>query len=397
MNSKPGQSGTGDAAGSVRVDLAERSYDVLVGPALLSRVGGLARSRCRAGAARAFIVIDDNIPAAMVERAAAALEGAGFRTSRAAVRASESGKSLETVQKLLVSFAATRHERWDPVIALGGGIVGDVTGFAAGIYRRGVPFIQCPTTLLSMVDASVGGKTGANLEVDGALKKNLVGVFHQPIGVLADLDTLGSLPDRELRAGLAECVKHAMISADFGDPGLWRWTLDHAEALLARDPARLTELVVRNVGVKARVVAGDEREETEGGGRALLNLGHTFGHAIEPMAHLSPDGDPRHAPLLHGEAVALGLVAACATAESIGSSPPGLRGEVESLLARLGLPTRVAGLPADEVTLTAIAHDKKVMSGRLRLVLPRGIGRAEVVAAPPEAAVRTGLSAIRRA
>lgn len=397
MNPTPGQTATPNAAARVRVDLADRSYDVVIAPGLTATLGPVARSRCRAGAGRAFLIVDDNLPAAVADRAAASLESSGFRTARAAVHATEPGKSLATVQSLLEELAATRHERWDPVIALGGGIVGDVAGFTAGIYRRGVPFIQCPTTLLAMVDASVGGKTGANLAADGAIKKNLIGVFHQPLAVLADLDTLASLPDRELRAGLAECVKHALISADFDDPHLWAWMHDRAPALLARDPAALAELVLRNVRIKARVVAGDEREETDEGGRALLNLGHTFGHAIEPMPGLSPGDDPRHSPLLHGEAIALGLVAASAAAESLARAPAGLRTEVESLLTRLGLPTRVARLPADDVILAAMAHDKKAMAGRTRLILPRGNARAEVVTDPDPAAVLAGLAAIRRA
>lgn len=391
-----GSTGPAAATERVRIELRERSYEVEVASGALIRAGSLARARCRPGAARAFMVVDGQVPPGIVDRARASLEAASFVVATETLRAAETEKSLATVERLLTAIAATRHERWDPVLALGGGLVGDVAGFVAGIYRRGVPFIQCPTTLLSMVDASVGGKTGVNLAVEGSVKKNLVGVFHQPVGVLADLDALDSLPPRELGAGFAECVKHALISAEFGDAGLWDWMRASSARLIARDAAALKELVVRNVRVKAAVVAGDEREERDEGGRALLNLGHTFGHAIEPIPHLSPDGDPGHAPLLHGEAVALGLVAASATAEHLPGGPRGLTGHVRALLQKLGLPIQVAGLPPDDRLLAAMAHDKKAMGGRMRLVLPRDGARAAVVPDPNPAAVRAGLAAIRK-
>lgn len=386
---------------TVRVELGERSYNVLIGRAILEQLGLTARARCRPGASRAFLVVDANLPKEPVAHATASLTRAGFATTHAVQHASEPEKSIPSVETLLTQIAETRHERQDVVIALGGGIVGDLAGFVAGIYRRGVPFIQCPTTLLSMVDASVGGKTGANLTLSasgaGSLKKNLIGVFHQPVAVLADLATLDSLADREFRAGLAECVKHGLISADFADPDLFAWMETTAARILARDPAVLKELVHRNVAVKARVVAGDEREEAESaaGGRALLNLGHTFGHALEPIPTLSPDSNPARAPLLHGEAIALGLVAACATAGSLGLCGPDIGERARALLQRFGLPVRVAGLPDDAAILAAMAHDKKVMGGRLRLVLPARLGHAKVVESPDESAIRAGLGAIR--
>ncbi len=278
-------------------------------------------------------------------------------------------------------------------------MVGDLAGFAAATYRRGVPVIQCPTTLLAMVDASVGGKTGVNLDLGTSeapdLKKNAVGAFHQPSLVLADTDSLGSLAPRHLRAGLAECIKHGMIAADAGDPGLLAWIGKNLNGLLGLDRALVTELVTRNVAVKARIVAGDEREENSSGGRAILNLGHTFGHAIETLPGLSPDRNMANAPLLHGEAVALGLVAAAACSAKLGLCPLGLLDQVGDLLTRAGLPTKVAGLPSDEAIITLMGHDKKAMGGAMRLVLPVGGGRAMVVANPAREGVAAGLAAIR--
>jgi 3-dehydroquinate synthetase len=291
-------------------------------------------------------------------------------------------------------------------------VVGDLAGFAAASYRRGVPVIQCPTTLLAMVDASVGGKTGVNLDLGTAeapdLKKNAVGAFHQPSLVLVDTDSLGSLAPRHLRAGLAECIKHGLIAADAGDPGLLEWTGANLERLLGLDQGLVTELVTRNVAVKARIVVGDEREEASSGGRALLNLGHTFGHAIETLARLSfegpgrvyregtgPGGDRRATLLLHGEAVGLGLVAAATCSAKLGLCPMGLVEQVRDLLTRAGLPTTVVGLPSDEAIITLMGHDKKAMGGVMRLVLPVGGGRAKVVANPALGAVVAGLAAIR--
>ncbi|MCA9311220.1 MAG: iron-containing alcohol dehydrogenase, partial [Phycisphaerales bacterium] len=258
------------------VQLAERSYDIVVGAGVLDELG--PRAKALVPGRHAFLVTDHNLPRSTIARARTSLEAAGFRVTEASANATEPEKSLATVERLLEAVGRARLERRDPVIALGGGIVGDVTGFVAASYRRGVPFIQCPTTLLAMVDASVGGKTGVNLVIGGALRKNMVGAFWQPRTVLADIATLASLPERERRAGLAECLKHGLICAAT-DPALFDWTVAHADAIARLDAPALTELVTRNVAVKAAVVAGDEREEASSGGRALLNLGHTFGHA----------------------------------------------------------------------------------------------------------------------
>ncbi|MDX2114695.1 MAG: 3-dehydroquinate synthase family protein [Planctomycetota bacterium] len=373
-----------------------RRYDVHVGPALTDQLGPLARAALDPAASRAFVVADAGLPQTAVDRARRSLHGAGFDVTAECILPREDRKSLDTAQHLLAALAATRHERRDPVIALGGGITGDLAGFVAAIYRRGTPVIQCPTTLLSMVDASVGGKTAVNLHDRAHLRKNLVGVFWQPAAVIADTALLATLPDRQLRAGLAECLKHALISADV-DPSLADDTRADLPRLLRRDDAALQSLVLRNLRVKAHFVSEDEREEKPSaqGGRALLNLGHTFGHAIETVPSLSPDDTPASAPLHHGEAVALGLVAAAHTAAALSLISPDAARQIASDVAAAHLPTRVRGLPADDQILASMHHDKKVQAGRLRLVLPEGPARCRVVEDPPLAAVVAGLAAIR--
>lgn len=374
-----------------------RDYEVLVGHALTDTLADRVRALCPT-AKRAFIVIDAGLPQAAGAAASSALSRRQFGVSSITIRPTEGDKSLDTLERILVALAESRHERRDPVIALGGGIVGDVSGFAAASYRRGVPVVQCPTTLLSMVDASVGGKTGVNLRTsDGSLKKNLVGAFHQPRLVVANVSLLSSLPDRQFRAGLAECVKHALLSSEFGDPSLLGWIEASASAILARDNAILTELVARNVAIKARVVAGDEREEAESaaGGRALLNLGHTFGHAIETLPDLSPTGNAGDAPLHHGEAVALGTIAALDAAARLKLASAALRDRVGALLSRLGLPSKVKALPSGDRMLELMSHDKKVLGGVLRLVLPCDGGTCKVVDNPGRPIVLAAIDSIR--
>jgi 3-dehydroquinate synthetase len=386
----------GAAQARVRVQ-APRPYDVLIAPGLLEGLGEFLREMgLLVPHRRLFLAHDAGLPAEIVETAAVSLHAAGGRLSRSAVEAGESAKTMAGAERLLVEMAASRHERRDCVVALGGGIVGDVAGFAAAIYRRGVPIVQCPTTLLAMVDAAVGGKTAVNLAVEGSLKKNLIGAFHQPRLVIADVSVLRTLPDRQFRCGLAECIKHGMIGVEFGEPALLEWIEAAAPALLARDEAKLVELVSRNVALKAAVVGLDEREEAEDGGRALLNLGHTFGHAVETVEGAIGEGT-RAPGIHHGEAVALGLIAATRCAEESGACPRELKltERVRALIQRCGLPRSAAGLPSDEELLARMAHDKKVMGGILRLVLPTGPGRAALFADPPRQAVLAGLQAIR--
>ncbi|MBY0111693.1 MAG: 3-dehydroquinate synthase [Phycisphaerales bacterium] len=383
---------------TVRVDLGERSYVVAVGSELLEFAGMLVRERLGTKPRRAFVVVDSGVSAADRQRLLAGFASVSLDATVHELRATEHDKSLATIQKLCESMTKARVERTDVVIALGGGIVGDVAGFAASAYRRGVAVVQCPTTLLSMVDASVGGKTGVNLELSGTLKKNMVGAFHQPIGVLADLATLATLDDRTFRAGLAECVKHAMLSAEFGDPDLMAWTQTAAGALAARETAALCELIARNVAIKARVVAGDEREEAEGTtGRALLNLGHTFGHAIEALPDargMRADGTELPGAIHHGEAVALGLRAACALGESLGLDR-GYANSVLALLDQLALPRAAKGLPATDEILARMADDKKSVSGVLRLIVPAAPGRSVIRSDIPAPAVRSAIESIR--
>jgi 3-dehydroquinate synthase len=291
------------------------AYEVVVGMGLLRDAGVLTRDALGPGgerAARALLVHDDSLPRDLVNATAAAFANAALSVIACPVRASESEKSLATIERVAQAAVSGRLERGEPVVALGGGVVGDLAGFAAACYRRGVPVVQCPTTLLSMVDASVGGKTGVNVRAGDSLKKNMVGAFHQPALVLCDVATMQSLPARDFRSGLAECVKHAMIGADFGDAGLLEFTRSTLDDVLGMDAGALVELVSRNVAVKAACVGGDERElpatGAPHGGRMALNAGHTVAHAIETLPGLS-HGEPPLAGLTHGEAVGLGLLA----------------------------------------------------------------------------------------
>jgi len=378
----------------VRVELGARSYDVLIGAGVLNRVAPFLAA-ADPPPMRALLVRDAGVPEAHARALADGLHAAGCAVARSDVHPSERVKTLVTAERLLADAAQAGLDRHDAVVALGGGIVGDLAGFVGATYRRGVRVVQAPTTLLAMVDASVGGKTGVNLALEGGrLLKNFVGAFHQPALVVADVTTLASLGPRVLRCGLAECIKHAMIA---GDRSLLDWTGASLGAALAGDPDVLTELVRRNVAVKARFVAGDERETAADAGRALLNLGHTFAHAIETIHTLSPDpSDPALAPLMHGEAVALGLVGATALAVELGRMSPDERRSALALLERAALPTGVAGLPSSAEVARLMLDDKKTLGGRLRLVVPEGLGRAAVVEGVPTDAVERAIDAIRR-
>ncbi|MDX2018303.1 MAG: 3-dehydroquinate synthase family protein [Planctomycetota bacterium] len=390
----------GRYAGEGQPPVAGPEYDAIVGAGLLGQLGTLVKGVIRAGARRAMIVRDTGVPEELGRAARASLEAAGLTVSAVELAPTEIDKSLASVERVLLALASSRHERWDPVIALGGGIVGDLAGFAAAIYRRGVPVVQCPTTLLSMVDASVGGKTGANLASGASLKKNLIGAFHQPALVVADVQSLRSLPERTLRAGLAECLKHGLLGATLGDAGLEEFTARALPGVLAREPEAMIGLVARNVALKASVVQHDEREEApnQRGGRALLNLGHTFGHAVETLPGLrwtGADGKPRP-NLEHGEAVALGLVAAYECAARLGWVGAERAGAIARQVVAAGLPDRAAGLPVWGTIAGLMGDDKKVSGGVLRLVLPRDEGAGErigVVDVGPALmdAVRAGL------
>lgn len=360
------------APARVRVELAEGGYDVHVGLGLLGGLGGLLGhlGPCR----RVHLFEDARVPMAVRERAAGSIDA---RVTRGEYGLDESTKTLATLERMLQELASAGLERSDLVVVVGGGILGDVAGLAAGLHRRGVGVVQCPTTLLAMVDASVGGKTGVNLpaEVGGerVLLKNAVGVFHQPRLVVADIDALASLPEREFRGGLAECIKHAVIAGKDAAGVLDLATLANRLPMgPATDGRVLASLVGENVGLKASVVAGDERELARGAapGRRALNLGHTFAHAIEGCdgVRVRVDGQPVRPS--HGEAVGLGLIASAWLGEGVGLSPPGMAERIAHVVAQAGLPVRLAEAPGVGALLSAMRQDKKSVGGVLRLVIP---------------------------
>ena len=349
------------------VSLGARSYPIWIGAGVLDDA---ARWRARLRGRHVLVVSNTTVAPLYLARVMRGLDGLQHATFLLAD--GEVHKSFANVGRALEALGALGATRDACVLALGGGVVGDLAGFSAACWMRGIDFMQMPTTLLAMVDSSVGGKTGVNL----AAGKNLAGAFHQPRAVIADIDTLATLPAREYRAGLAEVVKAAAI----GDAAFFQWLEHHAAALVARDAPVLLETITRAVQFKARVV---ERDETEQGERALLNFGHTFGHALETAGH--------YTALLHGEAVAIGMLLAARLSERLGMSGADERLRLQSLLQTLGLPT---GTPrdADAAALLALMQlDKKNTAGRLRLVLWRGIGRAQIVDDVDAAQVRATL------
>jgi 3-dehydroquinate synthase len=353
---------------TIRVDLGDRSYDVRVGPGLIAAAAGeiaplLARPRVA-------VVTDETVAALHLPALREALEAAGIAVAALALPPGEATKGWPHLAQTVEWLLAQKVERRDLVVALGGGVIGDLAGFAAAILRRGVRFVQLPTTLLAQVDSSVGGKTGINT----AQGKNLVGAFHQPALVLADTGVLGTLPDRELRAGYGEVVKYGLL----GDAAFFdRLEGALGAALLAGDPAARAEAVARSVAMKAGIVSRDETEEGE---RALLNLGHTFCHALEKATGYSDR-------LLHGEGVAIGCALAFDLSARLGLCAQEAPSRVRAHLAGLGLKTRLSDIPGDlppaAALLDLMGQDKKVRDGRLRFVLARGIGAAFVAGDVP--------------
>jgi len=381
----------------VRVKTPIGSYDVIIGAGIVSGLGGLAREVSQAR--RALLIHDAGVPAQLVTAASSSLVQADIKAHTFSLTASEDCKSFAAVESIVRAAIDCRLERAEPIIALGGGIIGDVAGFAAASYRRGVPVIQCPTTLLSMVDASVGGKTGVNVVTDrGTLKKNMAGAFHQPIVVVCDVQSLRSLPDRELRSGLAECIKHGLIGGDFGDAALAGFITSSISGILRRDEAVLVELVSRNVTIKAACI-GDDVFETAAstsphGGRMALNCGHTIAHAIETLPNLIHDST-NLTGLTHGEAVGLGLLAECHLAVAMKLNEPAATARLTETLNAAGLPTRVRGLPAAAVIADAMLDDKKVAAGKLRMALPCSDHRCRLVIDPPRAELLGAIESIR--
>ena len=356
----------------VPVRLEGHAYDVVVRPGLLGELSRRLQPLVRAKTA--VLVYDGKLPTAHRTRALESLGTTFGQIVECEIPPGEDHKSVETAAVLYDKILRSGIDRNTPVLALGGGVIGDTAGFVAATVLRGVPFVQIPTTLLAMVDASVGGKTGVNHPVG----KNLIGAFHQPIAVLADPETLRTLPPRELRGGLAECIKHDVIRDAAGFERLER---DVGRAL-ALDMPFLTDLIAHNVGIKARVVEADPFERGE---RAHLNFGHTFGHAIETVSHY------RYS---HGESVALGMVAASRLATDLGMLDDKSRRRIVGLIDKAGLPTGGAGLDAGAV-VDAMAFDKKAKSGRLRFVLPDRIGHVVIRDDVPEGAICSAVESIR--
>ena len=357
----------------VAVILPAQSYDVVVGDGLLARAGGLLRPVLPQG--RCVVVTDATVAALHLPALLASLAESGIAARSVVVPPGEASKSLAVFGRVADEILAGGMERRTAIMALGGGVIGDLAGFVAATVLRGVPFVQIPTTLLAQVDSSVGGKTGINVLAG----KNLLGAFHQPVAVLADTATLATLPPRELRAGYSEIAKAGLIA----DPDLFAWCEHHGPAVVGGDRDAQAEAVERACRFKAGVVAADEREEEAQGGRALLNLGHTFGHALE--AEGGYDGR-----LLHGEAVAIGCHLAFRLSAALGLCPAAEAARVTAHLRAVGLPTAIAALPfpvAAERLIGHMARDKKMRDGVLTFILAAGIGRAMTARDVPSAAV----------
>ncbi len=341
---------------TVRVALGERSYPVYIGAGLLRRADLVVPALPQR---RAAIVTNRTVAALHLEPLAGALEAAGAACVRIVVPDGEDYKDWATLNTVFDALLEHRCDRQTALVALGGGVIGDLAGFAAATYQRGVPFVQVPTTLLAQVDSSVGGKTAIN----HPRGKNMIGAFHQPLAVLADMDTLATLPDRELRAGLAEVIKHGAIR----DAGLFGWLETNIERLLARDPEALAHGVRRSVEIKAEVVAADERELA--GERALLNFGHTFGHAIEAGVG--------YGRWLHGEAVGAGMAMAADLSARLGLLDGASVERLRRLLERAGLPVAGPRLDADRY-VELMARDKKTRAGRASFILLERLGAAVI-------------------
>jgi 3-dehydroquinate synthase len=359
---------------TVTVPLGERSYEIAIGRGLLASLGArIAKLRPRA---KAVIVTEKNVARQHLPAAEAALAHAGVATHRVVVPPGEASKSYRVFERVCEAVIASRIERDDLVIALGGGVIGDLAGFVASVVRRGIDYVQVPTSLLADVDSSVGGKTA----IDSAHGKNLIGAFYQPVLVLADTALLDTLPEREFRAGYAEVAKYGLL----GDARFFAWLESNWREVFAGGPAREQAIAIC-CRAKADIVARDERET---GDRALLNLGHTFGHAFEAACGFSDR-------LLHGEAVSLGMALAFAFSAKEGFLPAAEAARATRHLAEVGLPTRIKDiprpLPSIDQLMDLIAQDKKVKRGMLTFILVKGIGSAFVEGGVDAGAVRAFL------
>lgn len=359
---------------TIHVNLGPRSYDIAITSDAPGGLGPFAAARTRGRLA--FVVTDERV-ALHAHAAARSLEAAGFRTATAVLPPGEAQKALPVASGLYDRLADLRADRSTLVVAVGGGVMGDLAGFVASTFNRGLPLLMVPTTLLAMVDSSVGGKVGVN----HPKAKNLIGAFHQPVGVWIDTASLGTLPEREYRSGLAEVVKYGVIL----DADLFAFLEEHADAVLQRDAATVRHVVGRCCQLKATVVERDEREET--GLRAVLNYGHTFAHAFETAAG--------YGSWLHGEAVAAGMVCASRLAERRRLVPSEFTERQIVLLQRFGLPVAPESWDA-EALIATMRSDKKAVAGQMRFILPRRMGEVALFDDVPDADVREVLKTVRR-
>jgi len=350
-----------------RVDLGSRSYDIHIQPGCLDRLGGTMGELFEAPA-RCMVISNVTIAPLYMERLRSSLEQRGWQVSECILADGEQFKTMDSFSRIMDALMQARLSRNEPVIALGGGVVGDMTGFAAACYRRGIPFIQVPTTVLAQVDSSVGGKTAIN-HPHG---KNMIGAFYQPRLVWIDPLVLATLDIREIRAGLGEAIKYGLIR----DAAFFDWMQQHIQHVLDLDAEALSTMIHACCRHKAEVVMADE---TEQGMRALLNLGHTFGHAIESMTH--------YTTFLHGEAVAMGTLMAARLSEQLGCAKSGTEERIRACYQQAGLPTTIPTFSAD-AWLDAMGHDKKNIGDRIRYILLHDIGNAFVAESVDPAAIR---------
>ncbi|MEF3301800.1 3-dehydroquinate synthase [Paenibacillus sp. GYB003] len=339
------------------VDLGERSYPIYVGEGVLNDIAATFAAHKIGAKSPHLLVTDENVARHHLDRVKSLLEAGGYRIATCVVAAGEQSKSLTVFEEVVTVALQAGLDRNSAVIALGGGVVGDLAGFVAASYMRGVRFVQIPTTILAH-DSSVGGKVAVNHR----LAKNMIGAFHQPEFVLYDIATLKTLPERDVRAGLSELVKEGFIL----DREFVEWCDANAERLLALDSEALEHALYVGCGVKARVVSADERE---GGLRAILNLGHTIGHALEAVAGYNE--------LLHGEAIAIGMVGAARLSAKLGN-PESIAAETERILRKFGLPVRIPAHMDTDAIMSAMMHDKKFTDGNMVFIIPQEIGKVEI-------------------
>lgn len=342
----------------MRVELGLRSYEIAIGQGTISGLGDAVRASGRYSA-RCLLVSNPTVYALYGKAASDSLRAAGFDVHEVIIPDGEEYKSMLWVEHMLTEMLAMRLDRGSVLVALGGGVIGDMAGFAAALYMRGMAFVQVPTTLLSQVDSSVGGKTGVN----HPLGKNMIGAFWQPSLVWMDVDTLRTLPRRELMAGMAEVIKYGVI----WDAKFFDYLIDKRDTIMSLDPAAITHIIRRSCEIKAEVVSKDERE---GGIRAILNYGHTIGHAVETLT-----GYTKH---LHGEGVAIGMYMEALLAENVGVAPKGVADKIGGILDAYELPKMMPDGLKPEAVLDAMMIDKKTLSGQLRFILPESIGKCRV-------------------